>query len=331
MKPAASITLLGIGFLGLALLHLAAGARTASLSDVWSALTAYDRKNYLHTVIVLQRLTRLAVAVYAGCVLSVAGLLLQKIMRNDLVSPSTLGINSGAAAFCVAGIYFLGLSGAALFWPALLGGLAAIALTFCISGVLARGSLDPLNMVLAGAMTAMLFSSATTFLVSLDPDAFGNLMGWLVGDIGNFDYLALAWLWPVGVIGVAVAFALSRSIDILMLGDDQAASLGTDPRLVYGAALATAIALAISAVCVVGPIGFVGLVVPHLARLTSGEGGPANWWTCLFVGPAILTVADLVARTLLAPRVLNVGTVMGLMGGAAFLVIIIAVMHRRRA
>lgn len=330
MRQILSIPLLATGFLGLALLHLSAGARMAALSDVWSALTAFDGKNYLHTVIVLQRLTRLAVAAYAGCVLAVAGLLLQKIMRNDLVSPSTLGINSGAAAFSVAGIYFLGLSGAALFWPALLGGVAAIAVTFCISGVLARGSRDPLNIVLAGAMTATLFSSATTFLVSLDPDAFGNLMGWLVGDIGNFDYLALAWLWPVGAIGVAAAFALSRAIDVMMLGEDQAASLGTDPRLVYGAALATAIALAISAVSVVGPIGFVGLVVPHLARMTAGESGSGPWWTCLIAGPAIVTLADLVARTLLAPRVLNVGTIMGLMGGAAFLVIIICVMRRRR-
>jgi iron complex transport system permease protein len=331
MKPALSIPVLAIGFFGLALLHLSAGARMASLPDVWSALTAFDRTNYLHTVIILQRLTRLAVAVYAGCVLSVAGLLLQKIMRNDLVSPSTLGINSGAAALSVASIYFFGLSGAALFWPALLGGIAAIALTFCISGVLARGSRDPLNIVLAGAMTAMLFSSATTFLVSLDPDAFGNLMGWLVGDIGNFDYQALGWLWPVGALGIAAAFALSRRIDLLMLGKDQAASLGTDPRLVYGAALATAIVLAISAVCVVGPIGFVGLVVPHLARMTAGESGSAPWWTCLVAGPAIVTLADLAARTLLAPRVLNVGTVMGLMGGAAFLVIIITVMRRRPA
>jgi iron complex transport system permease protein len=308
-----------------------AGARFFSPGTIFAALTDYNARDYTHVVIVKQRLTRLAVAIYSGAVLAVAGVLLQKIMRNDLVSPSTLGINSGAVFCVVLAIYAGGFSGAELFWPALAGGISAIVLTFVASGIVGRGSPDSLSLVLGGAMTATLFSSATTFIVSLDPDAFGNVLSWLVGDIGNFDYLPLLRLWPVGFGCIACAMALSRSIDLLMLGTDQAASLGTDPRFVTFATLVLAILMSISAVCIIGPIGFIGLVVPHMTRLLLGEGGRRTMLFSAILGASILTLADILARSLFAPRLLTVGTVMALSGGTAFFIIISMVLRRRQA
>jgi iron complex transport system permease protein len=319
------------GLIGLSCLHLAAGARFTPLSVVIDALLHHDPRNYQHVVVINHRLTRLVVAGYAGAVLSVSGLLLQKILRNDLVSPSTLGINSGAVAFVVFGIYAFGLNGAALFWPALAGGVAAVAITFAAAGLLNDGGRDPLSLVLGGAMTATLFSSATTFAISLDPDRFGNLMSWLVGDIGNFDYQPLAWLWPIGIAGIGLALLLCRQIDLLTLGAEQAAAVGADPRLVRATALALAIPLAISAVCVVGPIGFVGLVAPHIARLLMGETGRGALLFCALCGALIVIAADIVARTLLSPQLLQVGTVMALCGGIAFLAIVVTTLRRRGA
>lgn len=331
MKPFAAIMLLLAVGVALAGLHLMAGARLSPPALVWQALTEYDQRNYQHVVIVKQRLTRLAVAAYAGGVLSVSGLLLQKVLNNDLVSPSTLGINSGAVAFVILGIFLFGLDGAALFWPALAGGCAGIGLSFLSAGLVQQNRRDPLSLVLSGAMSATLFSSATTFIISIDPDRFGDLMGWLVGDIGNFDYQPLLLLWPVGLAGLSLAILLARSIDVLGLGVDQAAGLGADPKLVRAGALCTAITLSVSAVSVVGPIGFVGLVAPHICRLLFGETGRALVIISAVLGASIVISADIIARTLLAPRLLNVGTVMALCGGLAFLAIIVTKLRRRAA
>ncbi len=325
------LALLTVAFVLLCGLHLTAGARFSSPGLVIDALFEHDARNYQHVVVVKQRLTRLVVAGYSGAVLAVSGLLLQKTLRNDLVSPSTLGINSGAVTFAVLGIYFFGLDGAALFWPALAGGLFAIAVTFLAAGLVSQGGRDPLALILGGTMTATLFSSATTFAISLDPDRFGGLMGWLVGDIGNFDYQPLAFLWPIGIFGIGVALILCRALDLQTLGAEQAATLGADPRIVRYGALALAIPLAISAVCVVGPIGFVGLVAPHIARLLVGETGRIAMASCALIGAIIVTAADIAARTLLSPQLLHVGTVMALCGGIAFLAIVLTTLRRRIA
>jgi len=331
MKPGLRIVLLLAFLLCLAGLHLASGARFSPPGLVLQALFDYESRNYQHVVIVKQRLTRLVVAGYAGIVLSVSGLLLQKVLRNDLVSPSTLGINSGAVTFAVLGIYLFGISGADLFWPALLGGMTAIAITFVAAGLVRQGGRDPLSLVLGGAMTATLFSAASTFVISLDPERFGDQMSWLVGDIGNFDYQPLGWLWPIGAAGLAVAMVLSRSLDLLSVGGEQAASLGADPRLIEWASMAVAIPLAISAVCIVGPIGFVGLVAPHMTRMMIGETGRLATAFCALLGATIVIGADIISRTLLAPKLLNVGTVMALCGGAAFLALILSTLRRRQA
>jgi len=307
----------------LCVMHISLGAASIGPAEIWSAFTAFDPQNYAHVVIVYQRLTRLLVAIYSGAALGVAGLLLQKIMQNGLVSPSTLGVNAGATTFVVLSVFFFGWTGIGLFLPALCGGVAAIALTFSVSRILAGQGDQRLNLVLAGSMVSVLFSSLTTFILTLDPDAFGNILGWIIGDIGNFDYLSLAPMAPVGALALVAAVVMSRAVDILVLGDEQASVIGVNVRLVYGATLFTAIVLAVSAVTVVGPIGFVGLVMPHIARILVGEIGRLPLFVCLAGGAAILTGADILARVALAPRVLNVGTVMGLAGGLIFLVLVV--------
>ena len=313
---------LPIVLVAVSLLHLTTGQAKISPADVVDAVLHYDPTIYQHVVIVLQRITRLVVALYCGAALAVSGLLLQKVMQNILVSPSTLGISSGASTFAVLAILLFDMSGGALFWPALVGGLVAVGLAFFTASLLGPMDGSKLNLVLAGSMMSILFSSMTAFIISLDPAAFDNLLSWLVGTIGNFDYLDLPLMVPLGLLSIVGAFILSRAIDLLLLGDEQAAVLGANVKLVYGATLGIAVLLAVSAVVVVGPIGFVGLVVPHIAKILFGETGRLPLWGCLFIGPIVLVTADIGARTLAAPQMLNVGTIMGLIGGAAFLLII---------
>ncbi|WP_138465684.1 iron ABC transporter permease [Poseidonocella sp. HB161398] len=320
--------LLIAALLAVSVLHLASGAMPVPPGEVIAALFSYDSGNFSHVIVVKQRLTRLAVALYCGGALAVSGLLMQRVFRNGLVSPSTLGVNSGATAFVVLSVFFLGASGGALFLPALAGALLALALTFATAGLL-RGQGDPrLNLVLAGSMVGVLFSSATTLVLSFDPDRFENVISWLIGDIGNFDYRELRLMAPLGAVAMAAALAVCRAIDLLALGDEQAAVMGGHVRLIAGSALGVALILSVSAVVVVGPIGFVGLILPHATRLIAGEFGRGPLLFCAGGGALAVTAADLAARTMAAPKVLNVGSVMGLAGGAAFLVLVLATARR---
>lgn len=303
--------------------HLRLGALPIDFSTILAALLDHDAGNYAHLVIVWQRLTRLAVALYCGASLGLAGMLLQKIMRNGLVSPSTLGINAGAVHFAVLTSWFAGLEGASLFVPSLLGGTISLVASFVLAALLAGQASRKLELVLAGSIVSAVFSALTAFVISLDPDTFAGMVSWLIGDIGNFDYLNLPLMVPLGAAAAVVALALSPRIDLLALGDEQAAVIGVNVAVVYGATLAVAIVLAVSAVSVVGPIGFIGLVVPHMVRLTGGDSGRGALISSMMLGAAVLAVSDILARTLMAPRVLEVGIVMGLAGGCLFLGLVI--------
>lgn len=322
-----SITLL-LAILLLSLLHLYAGTRSVSLLQIYEALTHYQPHDYSHVVIVRQRLTRLIVALVLGGLLGISGYALQKVMRNDLVSPSTLGINSGATAFVTIGIAFFNLHGGTLFWPSLAGACCALFVTFYAASLLGNVRHDPFNLVLGGVISATLFSSCTVFLISLDPEAFGNVMGWMVGDIGIFDYQLLALLWPLSIPALVMLVITSRALDLLSLGDEQASSMGVNHAVIQGAVLVSCIVITVMAVTISGPIGFIGLVVPHIVRLAIGSHGRYALCLSFVIGSMVLVTADILARALLSPRMLNVGTIMALVGGSGFLALVIAKSRR---
>lgn len=315
----------------LALVQVSLGAVAIPMCSVFAALFAPESGDFLANIVRQQRLPRVAVAIFVGACLGVAGLVLQKVMQNVLVSPSTLGVNAGATLAVILSIFFLRLEGNALFLPGLIGGTAAMAATLLTTRLIAGQGDRRLDLVLAGSMVGILCSSVTTFVISLDSDAFGDMMGWLVGDIGNFDHLAPPFVAVPAGLALAAAFAFSRHLDLMVTGDDQAALLGADVGRVQALAVGIAVVLAVSAVVVVGPIGFLGLVVPHLVKLVLGETGRPTLLAAILTGPCILMLADILARTAIAPRVLHVGTVMGLAGGALFLAMVLSMTRRGRA
>nr|WP_226898262.1 iron ABC transporter permease [Mangrovicoccus algicola] len=319
--------MLAVLCVGLAAVHQSFGAVWIPPGTVLSALAA-PSDGFLETVVLRQRLPRLEVAAFAGAALAVAGFALQKVLRNPLVSPSTLGISGGAALAVVAGQFFLALRGGSLLLPATAGAGTALMATLALSRLIA-GQGDPrLDLVLAGSMVSMLCGALTTFLVSLDPQAFDGLMRWLVGDIGLQDSRALPLTAGPAAAAAAGLLALSRTTDLLAAGDDTARALGLAAGAVTWMTVALAVVLAVAAVATVGPIGFLGLVVPHMARLLLGEAGPAPLAGCLLLGPAMLILADILARCLMAPQVMITGTVMGLIGGAAFLALLLRLGRR---
>ncbi|MGU3401601.1 FecCD family ABC transporter permease [Brucellaceae bacterium D45D] len=310
--------------------HLRLGAVSLDLATIHAAIGRFDSGNYNHIILWNQRLPRLAVAIFCGASLGLSGWLLQKLFQNGLVSPSTLGINAGATNFVVLGIGFGWDAHSLQILQAFLGATAAVAFSLFLASLFRNSGNARLMLVLAGAMTATVFSALTTFVVSLDPDRFAGLIGWLIGNIGTQDHRALPAMLPLAAIALLLALVQSRQLDLLALGEDQAQSIGVNVRWCFRGTLASAILLAVCAVTVVGPIGFVGLVIPHLVRIAMGEAGRLQVALSMFMGACVLVLADILARTLIAPRVLNVGTVMGLAGGMIFLALVLWAARRGR-
>ncbi|TCN54887.1 iron complex transport system permease protein [Rhodococcus sp. SMB37] len=266
--------------------------------------------------------TRLPRVLLAGCVgagLALVGATIQAVVRNPLAGPGILGVSAGAAVGAVAVLRF-GLGGRAVLLPiaAFLGALAAMVIVLLVAR--GRGPLDPVRLVLAGVAVSSVLSALTSLMVLTSPDQSlaGQVLQWTLGGFGaaRWDTLALP------VVGVALAclalMPLSRSLNVLLTGDESATALGVDVgRMRFGlivlSTLLTGILVAVS-----GVVGFVGLMIPHIARILVGSDHRRMLPVALVVGAAFAIGADLVARTVMIPRELPVGIITALVGGPYF-------------
>ncbi|MCG7521792.1 iron ABC transporter permease [Ruegeria sp. Ofav3-42] len=321
--------LLGAGGLLLALgLNLCVGTRWIAPVEMIGALIEFDPDELDHFLLWYQRIPRALIAVYTGAMMACAGVVLQSLMRNPLTSPATLGVNSGATLFVVLG---------AALWPQLLtpGFLVAQGMTALAGGVfgavlaltvarLAGLAQDPrgFSLILAGALVAMLLSGVTQAILLSDPQRRSDLLGWASGSINHVYADRLAVFWWIGVICCGTLLALSRHLNLILLGSDKAGSTGVNVPLVSRVAMLASVFAAASAVAVCGPVGFIGLVVPHIARPLLGAAvGPLLLGSAL-MGAGLCLIADLAARMAFQPYTLHTGVVMDLLGGAFFVAII---------
>ncbi|HEY5091209.1 MAG TPA: iron ABC transporter permease [Polyangia bacterium] len=283
-------------------------------------------------VVVQVRLPRALVALLVGGGLAVAGATLQGLFRNPLADAGVLGVSSGASLGAVLAIY-LHLAGRAV-WTlpvcAFLGAAADALLVFAIASRRGRGRLFSGTLLLVGVAVGALNMSLTTFILSValsSYDAGRQVVYWLLGGLEarTWDHLLLGA--PAVLVGVAIIIASARELDALLLGELGAASVGVDvPRVRLRLVLASALVVG-AAVAIAGPIGFVGLLVPHVVRLAVGP-GHRTLLPLSFVGGGIfLVIADLVARTLLAPAEIPVGVVTAAVGAPVFLALLV----RRRS
>ena len=298
---------------------MAFGAVHVPLHDIWMSLTGQADDGPLKQIVVELRLPRTVCAAIVGAALGVAGALLQGALANPLASPDVIGVTGGAA---------FGAMLTLLVWPsaiallpigALAFGVIAAAIVFGIgwSGVHA-GAIA--RVILAGIAISALFGAATTSLMVAYSDRVQSAIFWLAGGLSSDGWSSLKVVWPYFAVGFIMSVFLARPLDRLALGDDVAASLGGRPRLVRLLAAAAAALLASSAAAIAGLLAFIGLVVPHLVRLAGGTSShrfviPATALT----GAALLTAADTLARTLLAPIELPVGPLMVVLGVPLFL------------
>jgi len=312
------------GVLALALaclLSLMVGARTVSPGTVMEALRSHDGALADHAVI-QSRLLRTAAGVAVGAALAVAGAAMQGMTRNPLADPGILGINAGATTAVVLGVYLLDASRVAQFMGlALLGaGLGTVAVYAVAS--LGRDGATPVKLALAGAALTAGLGSLINALVMVDDSSLDRLRFWQVGTLGARSLRDIAGVGGLMAVGAVVILLAAGVLNALALGDDAAVGLGVKvgrARMLLGAAI---ILLCGAAVALAGPIGFLGLVVPHAARLLVGGDYRRIVPVCLLGGPVLILVADTVGRVIAPPAEVQVGVMTALLGVPVFVVLL---------
>lgn len=294
------------------------GAAEIPLSKIYGALTASDSSTD-HLIIRTLRLPRSLIAILVGAAMAVAGAIMQGLTRNPLADPGILGINAGAALAVVVSVFFLGTSNLSIYaWCAFLGaGITAVSVYWL--GSLGRGGLTPLNLTIAGAALTALFSSLTTGILILSQRTLEEIRFWLAGSVAGRDFTLFLQVLPLIGVGLVLALALGRQITTIALGEDVALSLGQKTTQVKVLAALSVVLLAGSSVAAAGPIGFIGLVIPHIVR--SLVGVDYRWivpYSAVF-GAILLLVADLAARLLIAPQELPVGVMTAIVGAPFFI------------
>lgn len=307
----------------MSVLSLTLGSRSIDLAQVLDALRHYDRHNDLHLIVREMRVPRTLVAILAGLALGVAGAIMQAVTRNPLAEPGLLGINAGAAlAVIIGAVAFHVVTPLAYVWFAFIGaGLAGIAV-FIIGQAHFSGN-NPVRLVLAGAGLSIMLTSITgIFILNAPTEVFDQFRHWASGSLERSGLEAAAVLAVAVSLGGTVALLIVSNLNILALGKDLGLALGASPRSTWLLACLAVMLLAGAATAGAGPIAFVGLVAPHIARLLVG---PDYRWILPYSGlyAAILLLgADVLGRVVVAPSEIAAGIVALLLGGPFFIAVV---------
>ena len=312
----------GLLVLGIAcLLSLMVGARTVSPSTVVEALGAYDGSLTDH-VVIRSRMLRTLAGIAVGAALAVAGAAMQGMTRNPLADPGILGINAGATTAVVLGVYLVDASEVGQIMAlALLGAALGTVAVYTVAS-LGREGATPVKLALAGAALTAGLGSVINALVMVDDSSLDRLRFWQVGTLGARSLGDISAVGVLMAIGAVVILVTTGVLNTLALGDDAAVGLGVKvgrARAVLGAAV---ILLCGAAVALAGPIGFLGLVVPHAARLLVGGDYRRIVPLCLLGGPVLILLADTVGRVIAPPAEVQVGVMTALVGVPVFIVLI---------
>jgi iron complex transport system permease protein len=298
------------------------GSASLSVGSVLDVLARRASPDSIESVVTLSlRLPRIAVAALAGGGLAVAGVAFQALTRNPLAEPSILGVSSGAAfGVVLAQLFGLGSSvlealGLSVF--AFAGALLAAAVVYLIAS--GTGGLGIQTLLLAGVIVGIFFSAAITVVISfVDFDRLGGVIHWLLGNLEPKPGGALALFAVLAGIGFWLVARRARELNVLALGEEAASQLGVDAERLKRRIFVAAALLTGSVVAFAGPIGFVGLIVPHTLRMLLGPDNRLLVPTSLLGGAVFLLVADTVARNVVAPAELSVGVITSFCGAPFF-------------
>jgi iron complex transport system permease protein len=305
-------SLLSVALIALFFWRITSGDVDLSLSDVVGALLGWGSNDQAHVIVRVVRLPRIMASMGAGASLAVSGVVLQALLANPLAEPYTLGIASGAAFGASLAI----LSGWVVTISAFAGALVALALVMAISW---RSGGSTGHTVLAGIVVGSSLSAGVTLAKALAGDKVAGIVFWLMGGFAGASWGSVFWVW-FGVLIVSSSLFFSSDLDALSLGGNNGAVLGVDERVLRPLLAVAAAFSAASVVSFFGVIGFVGLVVPHLVRISIGASHRVLLPLSMLTGALLLSGADGIVREL---GELPVGVLTSLVGGPFFCWILI--------
>ncbi|WNF30291.1 iron chelate uptake ABC transporter family permease subunit [Streptomyces sp. C11-1] len=330
-RPVLLVAALGTVLVVLCLLSIGLGALQIPPGDVLKALIGRPTGPRIEDVIWSVRIPRTALGLAAGAALGLSGCVMQALTRNPLADPGILGVSAGAAFAIVlaAGVAGIG-SLLGYIWFAFAGAMAASVVVYLL-GRMGRSGSTPVKLALAGVAVTAVLTSLTSAIVLTDPHALDRYRFWSAGSLAEQDASTVLRVLPFLAFGALLALASAPALNSLALGDDVAASLGRKLGLVRFQGVIAITLLTGGAVAVIGPVVFIGLVVPHVARVLAqyaGLGPDHRWLLPLSAALAasLLLSADILGRVIARPVEVQAGIIVAFIGGPFF----IALVRRRR-
>ncbi|MFD0589243.1 FecCD family ABC transporter permease [Paenibacillus sp. GCM10027627] len=294
------------------------GYADTSWAAVKAAFTAFDGSNE-HLIIRDLRLPRAIAALLVGAALASSGAVMQALTRNPMASPGILGINAGGGLFIVAGVSLLSIgSTMSMVWLAFAGAAFAAVSVYAVAQV-GKDGITPLKITLAGATLAALFTSFTTAFLIWDERTLDTVLFWLAGSVQGKSMEQLTTVLPFLLAGYVIVLLMGKSLNIFAVGEQLAIGLGQHTTRLKWISLIAVILLAGGSVAIAGPVGFVGLVIPHIVRALVGSD---HRWVipyCLLLGGVLLLAADIGSRFIAFPKEVPVGVMTALVGAPFFI------------
>lgn len=323
-----TLGLVGLGALLLiaVAMSLMIGSNALPPSVVMDVLSG-EGSSEAHYVVADLRVPRTVTGVIVGVALGAAGALIQAFTRNPLADPGILGVNAGAAFAIAVGVAFFGLRDISQFvWLAFVGALVVTVAVYLI-GSSGRGPADPIRLTLAGVALGAVFSGMTTGMTLSNPDAFDQMRSWNAGSLLGRDFDILVPVLPFVVLALIVAFLLAPGLNSLALGEDVARSHGANIVGIRIGVIAVVTVLAGTATALAGPISFIGLMVPHIARWMFSVDQRVILAVSVILAPVIVLLSDVLGRVLISPAEIPVGIITAFVGAP----VLIAMARRRKA
>lgn len=302
----------------IAMFSVSLGVKRIAFSKVMEVIFGNDLDS-IEATIILQRIPRTVFGILAGGALGISGALMQSITRNPIADPSILGVNTGASLFVVAGIAFFNITAAYQYiWLAIIGaGLTAVFVYSVAS--MGKDGATPLKLALSGSAVSIVLGSLVSTIMLPNNRVMEAFRFWQVGSIGSATWENIALISPFLILGFIISMLISGYLNNLALGDEAATALGTNVVLTRSVGALASVLLCGAATALAGPIGFIGLIIPHIVRLVFGS-EMSKMLPLSFIGSGmLLLLSDILGRIIGSPGETEVGIVTAVLGAPIFI------------
>lgn len=321
IRKTIGIYLVSIIFLGIcAMVSLAWGSKNIEFSQAINALLNSDDMSFA-ALVVRERIPRTIFSIMAGASLGISGALMQSITRNPIADPSILGVNTGASLFVVIGMAFFNINSANQYiWIALAGAGITSIFVYGIASI-GNGGMTPIKLALAGSATSAILSSLVSAIILPRSEVMDAFRFWQVGSVSGATWESINLILPFIIVGLIISLISTPALNVLALGDDVATGLGVNIGIIRIICAIAGVILSGATTAIAGPIGFIGLMIPHSICLIFGSNLRGIVPMSAIGGAMLLTISDVLGRVIGSPGELQVGIITAFLGAPILIII----------